>query len=304
MVQTRANSRTRLAVLAIVTSVGALSLGDALIKGVGVSLPLWQMFVLRSALTLPLLWLLARRHGPVMPAAPGWAVARSVLLVLMWLSYYASLALMPLSLAAAVYYAGPLFIVIFAAALSRVWPPARALVAIACGFAGVLLIIRPDPSGLSAGTLLPLLAAVLYAAAMVLTAAKCRDDNPFILAFLLNAAFVLAGAGLGLAAGRDGSLVLGHWQAIDTSLALTIAALAGLLLIGSVCAAYAYQNGPPATVAAFDYAYLVFSLIWGGLFFAELPDTLVLLGIAVIAGAGLLALPWPDRSPKETSRSQ
>ncbi|MEM5476275.1 hypothetical protein [Pacificibacter sp. AS14] len=60
-------------------------------------------------------------------------------------------------------------------------------------------------------------------------------------------------------------------------------------------AAIAYQNGPPATVAAFDYSYLVFSLIWGGLFFAELPDALSLAGIVVIVVAGFLSLPRRTR---------
>ena len=64
-----------------------------------------------------------------------------------------------------------------------------------------------------------------------------------------------------------------------------------LILIGSVGAAVAYQKGPPGTVAAFDYTYLVFSLIWGGLFFAEWPGVTGLIGIFVIVAAGGLALP-------------
>jgi drug/metabolite transporter (DMT)-like permease len=71
----------------------------------------------------------------------------------------------------------------------------------------------------------------------------------------------------------------------------TIAILATLILIGSVGAAYAYQKGQPATVAAFDYSYLMFSLLWGALFFDELPGIIGLIGIFIIAWAGFLALP-------------
>lgn len=283
-------NRTRSAVFAIILSVAALSLGDALVKAAGLALPLWQMFVLRSALVVPILWRIARRRGGMRLSNAGWALLRSVLLVLMWLSYYSALPLMPLSLAAASYYTGPLFIVALSALVAHRRPSRRAMVAVALGFGGVLLVIRPDASGVAFDMLLPVAAAFLYGCAMVLTSAKCREDDPFLLALVLNLTFIASGAMLGLAAGRDGSLVLGPWRALDLDLVLTIAGLAALFLIGSVGAAVAYQKGPPATVAAFDYSYLAFSLVWGSLFFGEWPGALSLAGMAVVVAAGLLSL--------------
>ncbi|MEM9320530.1 MAG: DMT family transporter [Pseudomonadota bacterium] len=284
-------TQTRYAALAIVVSVAALSLGDALIKATGLRLPVWQMFILRSALVLPVLYWLARRRRPVAPAAAFGVILRSLLLVAMWLSYYAALPLMPLSLAAAVYYTGPLLIVLFAAIVARHWPSLRALVAIGGGFVGVLLIIRPDATGFDIVTLLPLVSAILYAMAMVLTSTRLAQEDPFVLALSLNLGFILAGTVMGVFSGPNGAVILAPWQMMDLSLWLTIAGLALSILIGSVGAAIAYQNGPPSTIASFDYCYLVFSLIWGSLFFAEMPDVLALIGIVVIAGAGMLALP-------------
>jgi len=126
---------------------------------------------------------------------------------------------------------------------------------------------------------------------MVLTSAKCGEENPFLLALALNVAFVLAGLGLSGFAGQEGSFMLGPWQSVDLSMIGVVAALAVFILIGSVGAAVAYQMGPPGTVAAFDYSYLVFSLIWGAVFFSEVPGAVALVGIAAIAVAGLLALP-------------
>lgn len=283
-------SRTKGAIVAIMISVAALSLGDALIKGMGLALPLWQMFVLRSALTLVPLWWLARRGGPICFDAPIWVVLRSALLVLMWLCYYAALPQMPLSLAAAAYYTGPLFIVAFSAIAGGRRPSARILAAIFAGFLGVLLIIRPDTSAFSAATLLPILAAVLYAVSMVITSVKCQGESPFALAFALHLAFLGAGGALGLASGQKMGITLGAWQPVDGALMLSVAALALLILIGSVGAAIAYQNGPPATIAVFDYSYLGFSLAWGGLFFAEIPGAIAVIGIGLIAAAGMLSL--------------
>ncbi len=291
MMQTTTKSQTSIAIFAIIAAVVALSLGDALIKGTGLSLPLWQMFILRSCMVVPVLWWLAYRRGGIRLKNPGWALLRGILLALMWLSYYSALPLMPLSLAAAAYYTGPLFIIALAAGVAGRWPPTRAIFAIAAGFIGVLLIIQPDTSGLALETLLPILAAALYACAMVLTSVKCRDDDPFSLALVLNLIFIVCGAALSVFAGQDGSFVFGAWKTMDLQLVGTLVALAVFILIGSVGAAIAYQLGPPNTVAAFDYSYLVFSLIWGGLFFAEVPNTLGLIGILVIVGAGFLALP-------------
>ena len=269
----------------------ALSLGDAIIKATSLTLPLWQIYIMRSALVVPILYLLVWKNGVRAFGSLGWVVARSVLLVLMWLSYYVSLPLMPLSLAAAAYYTSPILITVLAAVLARTWPAPRVLLAIAFGFGGVVLVLRPDTSGFQVATLLPVLAASLYACAMVLTSAKCRDDDPFSLALALNIAFIIGGLILGLFAGQEGSFIFGPWQPVDLKLLGTVVGLAAVILIGSVGAAIAYQNAPSATVAAFDYSYLVFSLIWGGLFFGELPDTLALAGIVIIMVAGFLALP-------------
>ncbi|WP_299744189.1 DMT family transporter [uncultured Tateyamaria sp.] len=291
MTATAPTYRTGFAVGAVIIAVLALSLGDAIIKATGLDLPLWQMYILRSALVLPVLWWLARRKGPIAFTSLLWVILRSLLLVAMWLSYYSALPLMPLSLAAAAYYTSPIIITVLAALLAGRRPAPRVMLAVVLGFGGVVLVLRPDASGFDLAALLPLLAALLYACAMVLTSLKCRDDNPFALALALNIAFIVAGAGLGLFSGQEGSFIFGPWQSFDLALIGTVAALSAVILVGSVGAAIAYQNGPPATVAAFDYSYLVFSLIWGALFFTELPDALSLAGIAIIVLAGFLSLP-------------
>lgn len=288
-------STTRQAILAIIVAVFALSLGDALIKSSAQSLPLWQMLILRSALAAPILWWLARRKTHSLHIS-GWVILRATCLSVMWVCYYISLTLMPLAVAAATYYTGPLIIVALAAVVARKWPRPRAILAINVGFVGVILVIQPDASDFQFATLLPLLSAWLYACAMVITSQKCQGDDPFALALALNIALILTGIALGIFAGREGSFVLGPWQPVDLALAGAMLVLALLLLIGSVGAAIAYQKGPPATVAAFDYSFLVFSIMWGVVFFAEFPGAVGVIGIVLIVAAGFAAF-----SQQETS---
>lgn len=281
----------RVAITAIILSVLSLSLGDAVIKATSTSLPIWQMYILRSAIALPVLvFIRFNRNADDSIGSWFWVVMRSFVLVLMWLCYSSSLSYMPLSLAAAAYYTAPLFITLMASLLSSQVPAPHLWFAVILGFFGVLLILRPEPSGFRLVTLLPVFAAFLYAVAMMITSARLSSSDPVSLAIALNVAFVLAGIAIGQWDGAPGNPLFGPWVKPDLALLGVLVLLAAALIIGSVGAAVAYQKGPPAIIAAFDYSYLVFSLIWGGLFFREFLDWISLLGIGAIAISGILAL--------------
>jgi len=282
--------QTRSAIYAILVSACALSLGDVLAKASSLPLPIWQLFLVRSVLVIPCLWILARQAGPIELRAPVWAILRSLLLVAMWLAYYAALAFMPFSLAAAAFYTGPVFIVVFSAFLAKRRPSAAALASVGLGFAGCLMILRPGASGLEAATLLPVGAAVLYALAMVLTSLKCRQESALALALALHFGFVVVGTALAMFSSHTAFQLVGTWQSLDADMFRILAVLAILVLTGTVGAAVAYQKGPPATIAAFDYTYLLFSLFWVALFMGDTPSLAALLGTGLIVGAGLIAL--------------
>jgi len=278
-----------IAVVAIVLAVLALSFGDAIIKRAGVSLPLWQLFILRSALALPILLLVMLKRESSLRSVI-WVTVRCALLVAMWLCYYSSLPLISLSSAAAVYYTAPVFIAIVTSIVLGRVPSLRVWIALALGFIGMLLILRPEGSEIGIAMFLPLLAAILYALAMVLTSVKCRDDDPIALAVALNIAFIVCGGMLGIFSGSEEAFVFGQWQALNLKLVGTIAILALVIVVGNVGSAIAYQKGPPVTIAIYDYAYLVFSLIWGFLFFNEVPNVIAFVGIVAIAVAGYLVI--------------
>lgn len=290
--------RVGLAIAVIVFTVLALSLGDALIKQVSAEFVLWQIFVVRSALAAPVLVVviatLARR-ATLLPTRPGWTVLRSVMLVAMWVCYYTALPHLQLSVAAAAYYTLPLFIALFSALFVGETIGRLGWIAIVVGFVGVLLILRPRAEDFNAYALLPLVSAMLYAAAMILTRTKCRSEHPLTLSLALNVAFIAVGAAAALAIGgladddRTGFL-LGPWTAMGAAEWQAMAVLAVSILIGSIGAAIAYQNGPPSVIGTFDFAYVGFALLWGVVLFAEIPDALSLAGIVMIVAAGILSV--------------
>ena len=288
-----------LGVSVIVGTVLALSFGDALIKslGGGGTLGLWQLFAVRSVLAIPVLLLGALALVPrdrLVPRSLGWVAVRSGLLAAMWIAYYAALPLLPLAVAAAAYYTLPLFIVAFAALFGGETVGRTRWAGVMLGFVGILLILRPGTDAFRWAALLPILSAILYAAAMILTRTRCRDEHPATLALALNVTFIVVG-GAGLLAGlvlpiETTGFLSPAWTAMGAAEWRSIVILAGLILVASVGTAVAYQAAPASTVGTFDFAYVGFALVWGALLFDERPSMAALAGIGLIVVAGLLAV--------------
>lgn len=292
----------KLAVIAILAACFALSLGDALIKKQSASFLLWQIFVVRSIILIPFLVYLVRLEScaiSLRPLHPGWTLLRSLVLVMMWIFYFAALPHIELATAAAAYYTLPLFIALFAA-LFLGEPIRRAgLLALALGFIGTLMILQPQDDDFNAYALLPILAAICYACAMTLTRSKCRQEKPTLLSLWLNLCFIAVGA-IALillylwqpdaATVAFNPFLLGAWTPMWLQEWRIMAILAAAILVGSICAAYAYQNARASVVAIFDFAYVAFAAIWGLLLFAEIPAPLVTGGILLVVAAGIIAI--------------
>lgn len=287
-----------LAVSAILLTAFALSLGDAVIKQISTGFVVWQIFVLRSVLAIPALLVVifsTARQAGLLPKQPLWTMLRSVMLVAMWVAYYVSLPNLQLSVAAAAFYTLPLFITLLSALLAGEKVSRLGWFAVVLGFIGVLLILRPDAEAFNAYALLPLLSAMLYALAMILTRTKCRTEHPLTLSLSLNVCFVVVGLGaaflietfMGI---EQGDFLLSPWTPMGAREWVTMTLLAAATLIGSVGTAIAYQSGPSSVVGTFDFAYVGFAVAWGILFFVEIPDGLSALGMALIALAGALSL--------------
>lgn len=292
----------RLGVIVILAVDLALSLGDAAIKSISTDFVLWQIFVLRSIIAIPVLIAVIRlrpRPASLSPRHPGWVALRSLMLTFMWVAYYAALPHLALGIAAAAYYTLPIFITLFAAFFigDRIGPMGWG--AVFLGFAGVLLILKPEAGSFNGYALLPLVSAILYALAMILTRTKCREESPLVLSLGLNVSFVTVGLVatllIAMGGGRadeadSASFLLGAWSTMGQTAWLAMALLAVATIIGSVGNAIAYQAAPPAIIATFDFVYVGLAALWGVLFFAEVLDGVTIAGMALIVAAGALAV--------------
>jgi drug/metabolite transporter (DMT)-like permease len=290
-----------LGISVIVVTAFAMAFGDALVKHVSADFTVWQIYVWRSLVAIPItvVLLCSGRIVTILPKSAGWVCLRSGLLMIMWLAFYAALPVLSLPVVAAAYYTGPLFITLFSAILIGEPVGPRRWTAIVLGFVGILVILRPGTEAFSYLTLLPIASAVAYALAAIVTRAKCIEERPLVLSLALNVGFLIVGAiataAIVIWAPAESQaaaypFLLGRWTAMGVREWGIILLLALLIVAISSGVAKAYQSGPPAVIATFDYTYLVFAAFWSFVIFSDLPDTMTVIGMLLIAGAGMLAI--------------
>lgn len=200
-----------------------------------------------------------------------------------------------LSTAAAVFQAMPLILTLLAALFLGETVGWRRWSALALGFAGVLLIIRPGLGGFNASALLVLGAALGIAIRDILTRRIASDVSSHVVALQGFLGFFLAGACLMAVSGTTPQPIA------PTELArFTGAALFGAAAYWAIVTAM--RVGEASAVAPFRYTRLVFAMALGVLILGERPDWPTLAGSALIVLAGLYTFLRERRLAQQTAK--
>lgn len=270
---------------------------------------LWQFHMLRGVMALGLMWaLVIFGWGRLTPRRAGAVLGRSVFTAGAMLIYFACLAVLPIGVVVAGLFTSPLFVLLIGVVFQghRVGP--LRIIAVLIGFAGALMVIRPDPATLDPVAFLPIVAAVFYAIGAVATRAWCEGESTLTLSAGFFAMLTLFGAVgvLILPAGGpagDAGFVLRGWVPIETDLLFWTAVQAVGSLAGIAFIFRGYQLGDAGQVAIFEYSLLVFASLWAWILWGQTVSVIGLVGMVLIAGAGsTIALrsdaPLPLRGPK------
>jgi len=299
----RRRDRVALGIALVLLSTLFTSTTDVIFKYASAGGTIWQYFVLRSLLAIPVLLAIAFLWGDGAAtwsrALRLWPMLRALLFVLMFIATYAALPVLPLATLAAGLYTSPLFVAALSALLTAEAVGWRGWFAIALGFAGVLLILRPGTEAFTWFTLLPVLGGLLYALSALVTRGKCRAIPPATLAVALNIALVVMGAAASALlfiwtpappSVAASPFLLGSWQVLGPLEWGFVAILAALMVGNSLVVSAAYQSAPPFIIATFDYNYLIFMTAFGFIVFSEVPDRQTVVGMLMIVGAGMMVV--------------
>ncbi|HJQ56805.1 MAG TPA: DMT family transporter [Vineibacter sp.] len=257
---------------------------DALIKAAAETLPAAQAICVRGvfATALAFIAVVAMGHARDLPRlAQRRVVVRAWLDVFGTFGYLVALFNMPISIATAINMAAPLAVCVLAVFWLNEVVGWRRWSAIGVGFLGVLLIVRPTPSGLDWWAMLAFAATVLNGARDIYTR-RIGMEVPSIVITLSTALFVTLFAGAV-------ALVEG-WRPVPTRTLWMLAAASFFLALGYHLVIVAMRQGEASLIGAFRYTGLLGALIIGYVVWDEVPDALSWLGIALLVAAGLYIL--------------
>jgi drug/metabolite transporter (DMT)-like permease len=285
-------NRGGLAALSVLGGMATLGLTDNFVPFISERGSLWQFHFVRSLMAFGLLGaVVLLGFGSLRARRPGAVLGRSLFQAGAMLIYFGCLSLMPIGVVVAGLFTSPLFVVLISILFQgkRVGP--FRWLAVILGFAGALMVIRPDPAALDPVAFLPILAGLLYAIGAVATRAWCEGESTLTLTagfFGMLGLFGLVGMLLvrGEAPAGHAGFVLRAWGPLDGPMLFWFLVQAVGSLIGIGLIFRGYQLGEASHVATFEYSLLVFASFWAWVMWGQTVPPLGLAGMALIALAG------------------
>lgn len=276
-------------------AMAAFTINDTFLKLLGNDLPLFQILLLRAIGVAILLGVLTMRNGSMrMPKSPRdrWLILiRSIAEAGAAWFFITALFHMPIANVSAILQALPLTVTLAAALFLKEPVGWRRFTAIAIGFAGVYLIVRPGSDAFTIDS--------LYAVASVVCVTvrdlAVRRLSPEVRSMTVAMATAIT---VGIFA-AVGSLFI-EWQPMTGTHWAWLSAAIVMVLGGYLFSVSAMRVGDIGAVAPFRYTSLVVALITGWFVFGDWPDNLTMLGASIVVATGLFTL-WRERA---TGRAQ
>ncbi|WP_254021121.1 DMT family transporter [Mesorhizobium escarrei] len=271
--------------LFMVVAMSGFTLNDAITKVASESMNMAQVMLIRGAFASLFVGLLAWQRGAL--ALPGSMLQPMVAIRVIGeagatASFLIALAHLPIANVSAVLQALPLAVTMGAALVFNEGVGWRRWLAIAIGFAGVLIIVRPGFEGFSIYSLLAL-ACVACCAVRDLATKRIPQAIPTLLVSTTTAlAMTMLGAAL--------LLPMGGWTPMTGESTAFLALAAVLVVIGYQFIIMAMRVGDISFIAPYRYTALLWSILLGLFIFGDVPDLPMILGASVIVGSGLYAL--------------
>jgi drug/metabolite transporter (DMT)-like permease len=287
--------------LSICAGVAIASSLDALTKYLSGVYPVHEVMVVRCFVSVPFFFLmmvyqagltrLMRRFGLV--------VLRGLILASANLTFYLAIAAIPMADAVAIYFTMPFFVAALVAPLlgERVW--FYRWLAIAAGFAGVMIMIRPGAGVFEPAALLALWSAFGYGTGQAMARPLSGVVPSSVVAFHQNIVYLLVALVLAAIFGTGAFANESHASLGFLTNGWVKPKLADfwlMVLFGIMSAAAmplfvsAYKLAEANFIAPFEYTAMFWAVVWGILLFGDFPDEWTWIGAFVVIGAGLFMI--------------
>jgi drug/metabolite transporter (DMT)-like permease len=276
------------------------SIQDIIIKYFSGNYSVLQIVFVRGLIAMALLLLLfrlIRERIALVSKRPFMMLCRGLMGFSSYTCYYLAVAAMPLAEVASITFTMPLFVTAMSALILRENVGIRRWAAVIMGFIGVLIMLSPSGEFNGLAVIFAFLAAITYASQTILTRFLGSHDHALTIAFNAIFVFTLVSGALSLLMlsdiisitsshpslaffGRDWAMPAGF----DLLLMLVIGLIAA---IGFYCLSQAYVVSEASAIAPFEFTYILWAVVFGYLFWQEVPGFTTLIGILVLVSSNL-----------------
>ncbi len=251
-------------------------------------LDVFQIMEMRAIIGLALLWPLVHAAGGLAAMKTTRArhhAARNAVHYTAQYGWFLALTLIPLAQLVALEFTMPIWTAMLAVAFLGERMNAPKVLAIVLGLVGVALIVRPAASGLNAGQLIALAAAVGFAVSVTMTKSLTRSDSAVAILF-----WMLVYQGL---FGLLPALATWRWPTAATWGWVVLIAFCGTF--SHYCMARAMRHADATKVVPMDFLRVPLTAAAGWLVYSERMDLITVLGaLLILAGNGLNLLRWGE----------
>lgn len=284
-------------ILLMVGGMFLFTLNDAIGKWLVADFSVGQILAVRSMaallILLPYLWQRGLLRSLRTIEQPRLQALRVVLVVAEVALFYLAVRHLPLADVFMFYLASPIFVTVLSVLLLKERVGLARQIAVAVGFAGVVLIFPPSAAALTLPALMAL-AGSLTLALMMILARRLRASNGFHLITLQTSGVALAG----MASLPLGWIMPGPLEFLLTCLLGIVATTAHFMLN------HAVKLAPANVVAPFQYTAIVWAMALGYLVWGDVPTASALAGAALIVGAGLAIFFHENRAEKQAELAE
>jgi S-adenosylmethionine uptake transporter len=260
---------------------------DAIAKGLSGTISpgqvTWSRFFFQTIILVPFVL----RLGGL---SVGWHIvghaARGFFIGFATLMFFASLRVLPLADAIAIFFVEPFVLTMLSVLLLGERVGWRRVLAISVGFCGAMIIVRPSYAVFGASALLPMGAALSFALYMVLTRWLSNKSSSVAMQFYTGL-FGMLTLSIGLAVGGAVQWDVMIWVWPTPVEWMLLAGLGAIGTFGHLMIVLAVRRVGAGLVAPFQYVEIIGATALGYIFFDDFPDQITWVGIAIIIASGL-----------------
>ena len=283
----------------LVAGVFVFSIQDVIIKWFSGKYPVNEIVFIRSCIAIIPILLIAHLEGGLHLLRTRHHfthIIRCFFMFCAYISFYLSMAALPLAETVSIFFSTPIFITIFSVIALGEKVEISGWIAVVVGFIGVIIMLRPGSNMFDPAALLALFTAVLYAVASILTRRLGKTDTGISMAFYLTVMYLIFSAIFTLILNNSAvepnthpsfAFLFREWRIPAQEDLILLITIGFISAAGFYCLSQAYRLAQPSVIAPFEYIAVPLGVIWGYLFFKDSLGYQSVIGMMLIVGSGL-----------------